>query len=192
MRTELSDGTTIIRAYEPGIEWAVFEAARDSVQEIGPTMRIWREGATYEKATRHVAESIQARHLGTWYDFAIGRVGSAAFLGRVGLDRIRGNETANVGYWVQTGRTRRGIATAAVRLIAQFGFEDLGLRRLELLIAVDNLASRRVAEKVGATNEGILPPGSSDHGDLQQESYCFALTHHQPPALWSPVRARDT
>jgi RimJ/RimL family protein N-acetyltransferase len=166
---------------------AVFEAARDSVQEIGPVMRTWREGATYKKATRHVAESIRAWHVGTWYDFALSRVGSAAFLGRVGLDRIRGNETANVGYWVRTGQTGRGIATAAVRLIAQFGFEDLGLRRLELLIAVDNLASRRVAEKVGATYEGILPVDSRDHGQHQNESYCFSLTHPERPAMWSTI-----
>jgi len=47
-----------------------------------------------------------------------------------------------------------------VRLIARFGFEDLGLLRLlELLIAADNLASRRVAEKVGATFEGVVPAG---------------------------------
>lgn len=75
-----------------------------------------------------------------------------------------------MGYWVRTSQTRRGIATAAVRLIARFGFEDLGLRRLELLIATDNFASRRVAEKVGARLEGIR-----SGGDLEHDSYCFVL-----------------
>src|SRR5437588_255154 len=88
MRTELSDGTITIRAYVPGIELAVFEAARESVREIGPWLSTWREGATYAIAARHVAESIQAWHTGTWYDFAITRADSEAFLGRVGLDRI--------------------------------------------------------------------------------------------------------
>jgi RimJ/RimL family protein N-acetyltransferase len=175
MRTELSDGTITIRAYEPGIELAVFEAARESVREVGPWMRTWREGATYAIAARHVAESIQAWHTGTWYDFAIARNDSAAFLGRVGLDRISATGTANVGYWVRTGQTGQGIATAAVRLIAHFGFEDLGLRRLELLVAADNLASRRVAEKVGATFEGILPAGPHGQGELEHTSYCFSL-----------------
>jgi hypothetical protein len=84
MRTELSDGTVRIRAYEPGMELAVLEAAQESVREVGPAMRTWRAGATYEKAARHVAESIQAWHMGTWYDFAITRIDSAAFLGRTG------------------------------------------------------------------------------------------------------------
>jgi ribosomal-protein-serine acetyltransferase len=175
MRTELSDGTITIRTYEPGIELAVFEAARESVGEVGPWMRTWREGATYAIAARHVAESIQAWRTGTWYDFAITRMGSAAFLGRVGLDRISASGTANVGYWVRTGQTGQGVATAAVLLIARFGFEDLGLQRLELLVAADNLASRRVAEKVGATFEGVLPAGPHGQGELEHTSYCFSL-----------------
>ena len=175
MRTELSDGTITIRAYVPGIELAVFEAARESAREIGPWMRTWREGATYDKATLHVLESIQAWHTGTWYDFAITRVDSAAFLGRIGLDQISASGTANVGYWVRTGQTGQGIATAAVRLVALFGFEDLGLQRLELLVAVENLASRRVAEKSGARCEGLLPAGPHGQGELEHASYCFAL-----------------
>ena len=62
---------------------------------------------------------------GTWYDFAIARIGSEH--SSVGLART----AANVGYWVRTGQTGRGIATAAVRLVARFAFEELGLLRLE-------------------------------------------------------------
>jgi RimJ/RimL family protein N-acetyltransferase len=176
IRRQLSDGTIVIRAYEPGIEGAVFEAARESIREISPTMRTWRDGASHETAARHVAESILAWEAGRWFDFAITRVGSPTFLGRVGLDQITVDGTADVGYWVRTGQTGLGIATAAVRLVARFGFEDLGLRRLELLIATDNLASRRVAEKVGATFEGLLPAGSRREGNLQHQSYCVSLT----------------
>jgi ribosomal-protein-serine acetyltransferase len=177
MRTELSDGTYTIRAYEPGIELDVLEAAAESVREVSASMRTWQGGATYEKAARHVAESIQAWRTGAWYDFAITRIDSAAFLGRVGLDRITPGGTANVGYWVRTAQTGQGIATAAVRLVAQFGFEDLGLLRLELLIAVDNPASRRVAEKVGARFEGVLPAGPRGAVQfLENDSLLFALS----------------
>jgi len=40
--------------------------------------------------------------------------------------------------------------------MAYFGFRNLDLNRLEILIAVDNRASQRVAEKVGAVREGVL------------------------------------
>jgi RimJ/RimL family protein N-acetyltransferase len=41
-------------------------------------------------------------------------------------------------------------------LLADFGFKELKLNRIETLVAVDNLASQRVAAKVGAVREGIL------------------------------------
>ena len=47
-----------------------------------------------------------------------------------------------------------------MRLIAQFGFEDLRLERLELRMPDDHWPSRRVAEKVGATFEGVNAAGS--------------------------------
>src|SRR5262249_3546596 len=150
LRTQLSDGTITIQAYAPGIEAELFAAARESVREVGPRMGTWQFGATLALAERHVAESIDAWQSSAWYDFTIGFTNSFTdggprpnvVLGRVGLDDVRDGETANVGYWVRTSQTGQGIATAAVRLVARFGFEDLGLRRLELVIAVDNHASR--------------------------------------------------
>jgi RimJ/RimL family protein N-acetyltransferase len=46
--------------------------------------------------------------------------------------------------------------TRAVRLLAGYGFEEFDLNRIELIIAVDNRASNRVAEKAGFTHEGVL------------------------------------
>ena len=57
---------------------------------------------------------------------------------------------------MRTSRTKRGVASAAVRLLAQFGFEKLKLNRIEVKAAVGNTASQRVAEKVRAKREGIL------------------------------------
>jgi len=43
-----------------------------------------------------------------------------------------------------------------VLLVARFGFDELKLRRIEIVAAINNKASQRVAEKAGATREGIL------------------------------------
>jgi ribosomal-protein-serine acetyltransferase len=187
MRTALSDGTVSIRAYELGMESAVFEAARESIREISVWLQSWREELNREKVAQHVAESVQARDTGGWYDFAIYRVDSPDVLGHVGLDQIS-NGVANVGYWVRTDYTKQGLATAAVRLLSEFAFEDLGLSRLELLVAVENQASRRIAEKVGATFEGILPAGAHARGVLEHDSYCFSLSRESPVTV---VLARD-
>ncbi|ODS33027.1 MAG: ribosomal-protein-serine acetyltransferase [Candidatus Scalindua rubra] len=93
---------------------------------------------------------------GIEYDFVIFDTKDYAFLGGCAIDQInRKHNFANLGYWVRSSRAGQGIATAAVRLISRFGLETLGFTRLEIVAAVQNKASQRVAEKVGAIREGV-------------------------------------
>jgi RimJ/RimL family protein N-acetyltransferase len=50
----------------------------------------------------------------------------------------------------------RGIASRAVRLMARWAFDELGIARLEMTCAPDNPASQRVAERCGFTREGVM------------------------------------
>jgi ribosomal-protein-serine acetyltransferase len=59
---------------------------------------------------------------------------------------------------------RRGVASRAARLIARFGFRELGLQRLEIIAATENHASQRAAVKAGATREGVLRKRLLIHG----------------------------
>ncbi len=91
------------------------------------------------------------------YNFAIFDVRDKTLIGSIGLNRVdQLNRCANIGYWVRQTRTQRGAATAATRLIASFGLNELGLQRLEILVPCHNLASQRVAQKAGAQFEGVL------------------------------------
>ena len=62
----------------------------------------------------------------------------------------------NLGYWVRTSHHGRGIAGRAALLAARYGFEHGGIIRAEVVMAVRNERSRRVAEKIGAHYEGVL------------------------------------
>ena len=87
-----------------------------------------------------------------------------ALAGSVDL-RLSGRDpqTAEIGYWVAAAVRGRGVASMAARLLCAFGFETLGLRRIELNAAVGNVASRRVAEKAGFEPRG-RPPGVPARG----------------------------
>jgi RimJ/RimL family protein N-acetyltransferase len=63
---------------------------------------------------------------------------------------------ASVGYWLRPEARGRGAATVAVQLVARWAFSELGVQRLELTTAPENVASQRVAERAGFTREGIL------------------------------------
>lgn len=62
----------------------------------------------------------------------------------------------NLGYWVRQSREGQGAASSVVRELARFGFEQLRLNRIEIVVAVGNEASLRVARKCGAVEEGVL------------------------------------
>jgi ribosomal-protein-alanine N-acetyltransferase len=73
------------------------------------------------------------------------------FIGRCGLLpwTIEGQQEVEVAYTIAREFWGQGLATEAAQSIVQHGFEKLGYRRLISLIDPENIASQRVAEKIG-------------------------------------------
>lgn len=62
-----------------------------------------------------------------------------------------------LGYMVGDPEFRgRGVATEATLMFLLYGFQKLNFHRVHTTIAADNIASRRVADKVGLVEEGLL------------------------------------
>jgi RimJ/RimL family protein N-acetyltransferase len=70
--------------------------------------------------------------------------------------RLRDHDSVELSYGVAAARRNRGVATAAVRLVARWCLDELAAARVELRIARPNLASRRVAAKAGFRREGLV------------------------------------
>jgi RimJ/RimL family protein N-acetyltransferase len=82
---------------------------------------------------------------------------TGAFLGLGVVPRIeREAATAELGYVVVPEARGRGVATEALRLLTEWAFGELGMIRLELMIDVQNHASKKVAERCGYVREGVL------------------------------------
>ena len=90
---------------------------------------------------------------GTAANVAVVDAADGSLLGAVGL-RLR-DGIGEVGYWTAPEARGRGAAGRAARLHADWGFEVLGLPRIELLADVENTASQRAAEKAGWVREGV-------------------------------------
>jgi len=133
----------------------IVEALQESVDEVGKWMS-WAT-ADYGEAEARVFVDYardgwdQASH----YEFAI-TCGRAGILGVVGINQIKwADRVANIGYWVRSSATGQGVAPRAVELAMAYAWDYTILNRLEIVVAVDNTRSRRVAEKVGAIFEGV-------------------------------------
>lgn len=92
------------------------------------------------------------------YRFAITLKETGQIIGLIGVTNIiRGVSRAGfIGYWIGAGHLNKGYATEATILAMQFAFESLGLHRINLWIANDNVASLRIAEKLKLRYEGTV------------------------------------
>jgi RimJ/RimL family protein N-acetyltransferase len=107
------------------------------------------------------------------YSFAIEEDGRLA--GSIAMRVDEQNATGNLGYWCVPEARGRGVVTRALRLLCRYGFDELGLGRLELITDPDNHASQRVAEKVGFRREGVLRSHLLHPDGRRRDSVMFSL-----------------
>lgn len=110
--------------------------------------------------TRADAEGWIATHArdaaeGRAFTFAIASL-EDELLGAIGLHLVAAHRRADLGYWIGLSHWGRGFATEAGLAVLDFGFDTLGLNRIEAHCFVGNRASARVLEKLGMRFEGTL------------------------------------
>lgn len=76
---------------------------------------------------------------------------------------------AEIGYGIAESHHRRGLATAAVRLLVDKIFAETPLRRLIAFVHDQNQASCRVLEKLGFQEEGLLREHYMINGEPKDE-----------------------
>jgi len=176
MKTEFNNGRIGIRRYRPEDIPRLFEAVCESIPELSAWLPWCHADYSPDDSAAFVNSRDAEWEKGEHYSFMTFDLHTGEFLGGVGLNFInRVHNFANLGYWVRSSRTRRGIASAATRLIAQFGLEELKFHRLEILAAVNNVASQRVAEKAGAIREAVLRKRLFLH-DRAHDAVMYSLT----------------
>jgi len=145
-----------IRPYEPTDVVAMHEAASESWRELEPWMPWAHEDYSLAEAEAWVALQTKAFPAREAFEFVIVDE-TARILGGCGINQIdRANRRANVGYWVRTSAARQGVATAAVRHAIAWARAMTDLKRLEILVAVGNAASLRVATKEAVLRSRLL------------------------------------
>lgn len=121
------------------LPWAHERYGRsDAMAFIRESMAAWREGRAFDLCIRHPVDA--GRHLGNvsvW-------------------PTTRGGQVGEIGYWVRSDETGKGLGTEATVRVAQVAYEELGMHKVILRIAEGNVGSERIAEKLGFSREGLL------------------------------------
>ena len=152
---QLVDEELLLRPFRLSDASQLYCAVHESLKELKPWMSWASDGYTELSAREYITIARARWEEHTFYAFAITR--REELLGACTLSSIHPiYHFCNLGYWVRTSSHGQGIAGRAAKLVARFAFEQLGLIRVEIVIGLGNHASLRVAEKIGAHDEGIL------------------------------------
>jgi RimJ/RimL family protein N-acetyltransferase len=133
-----------------------------------PLMQRWlRKPITSEEEARQIIQARRADgRAGTRFSFAVLQAdpsgGAPALVGSVVVRGLGDDSVAGqVGYWVVASARGRGVAGRALSAACEWAFRlprARPLERLELIHAIGNLRSCRVADKAGFCLSATLPP----------------------------------
>lgn len=98
------------------------------------------------------------------------------FLGDCGLtwQNVNGHRELEVGYHVRVAAQGRGYATEAAAACRNYARDVLGTDELVAIIHPDNIASRRVAEKIG------MRPTAEEHGGAPPVRVVYSMNLASP------------
>ena len=117
------------------------------------------------KVKKYIQHQIKIKN---YLEFAI--LMDKKFVGTICLENIdRNNKKASIGYWVAKPYRNRGIATKAVKLIVDFGFNKLKLKRIYAKVNEENIQSRGVLEDAGFEKEGVFKKNILKDGKFYDE-----------------------
>jgi len=157
LSTSITDGVVTLHPFQPDDASEIYTAVRQSLVELKPWMSWAYDGYSMEEVRDFIAMTRARWEENTLFAFAITGAKTGSVVGGISLNHLHPvYHLCNVGYWVRTSRHGEGIAGRATKLAARFGFEHGGIIRAEIVIAMGNEKSIRVAEKLGAHYEGIL------------------------------------
>ncbi len=146
-----------LRRFRPSDADPLREAVGQSLPELSRWLP-WARGLYgLPQARVFIKSSNRSWRRGRAFDFSVTMKGEPhRVVGGVGIwytSRIQ--RSGEIGYWVRSDLTGKGVATEAAKALLPLGFEEMGLHRILMRIGVGNHSSRRVAEKLGFSYEGI-------------------------------------
>ena len=148
----LTAGWVHLRRWSPGLAGAMLIAVEESMAELEQWMPWAQEAPTVDGLREVLRQGELDFQADRAWQYAIVDGASGEILGAAGLHRTEEPDTFEIGYWVRTSRTGRGVATLAARALIGAASTCVDAAR-QIVIRMDqaNLASAAVPPKLGFT-----------------------------------------
>jgi RimJ/RimL family protein N-acetyltransferase len=131
----------------------------DSLAALLSDPAVMRYMPARKPLTRKQAEASYRRVFQLWYQHGYGRWAivcnaDSRLIGWCGLEYLPETDETELLYLFDPDYWGRGFATEAAQASLRYGFEELQLDRIVAVASAENVASRRVMEKIGMVYEG--------------------------------------
>ncbi|MEN8722784.1 MAG: GNAT family protein [Alphaproteobacteria bacterium] len=161
-KLELTSGNLLLRAPRNGdfLEWCALRTNNRAF--LSPWEPTWPADDLSRRGwRRRLAGYERERRDGTALALFIytleGLTGRQELAGGVRLSNINYGvqQSASIGYWLGRDYGGAGNMSKAVEMVCRFGFEQIGLHRIEACCIPDNQRSARVLKRCGFEQEGL-------------------------------------
>jgi RimJ/RimL family protein N-acetyltransferase len=167
----LQHGEVFLRNWHVGdIRALVAACADDEIARWTPVPSDYDEAA----AAAYIERADALWGSGRGAAFAIVGAATGELLGAVEL-RLRAGARGTIGFWLEPDARGRGIATRAVRLVADWALRELGVQRIEVATDPRNEPSHRVVERAGFVRAALRRRAIKLKGE-RRNSVIFART----------------
>jgi len=141
--------------------------AREVAERVSSIPHPYPDGAAEMWIATHASDFDRGNQLTE----AITRRSDGVLLGAIGLTISPQHQRAELGYWLGVPYWRQGYMTEAARALVDYGFRELGLRRIFARHFGSNPASGRVMQKLGMRCEGVLREHDLKWGHVEDDVY---------------------
>ena len=117
----------------------------------------WEPHRTLDDTRQYLQRTLRGYADGNPPAWGIQHLGDGAIIGSCAFHEVSAmHARGEIGYALARKYWGQGLITEAVRAMIDYGFNTLGLNRIEARCDIENAASARVMEKSGMKFEGVL------------------------------------
>ena len=180
----------LLRSARPGDAPALYDAIESSLPEFFPWLAFSAKQPdleTLERVSTEAQEKFAAHEFFVW---RVWEPDGNTMVGTVDLHSIHLDApSCEIGFWMRTSHTGRGLAKEAVNAIIDVALEHLGALRIEARCDTRNERACRFIERLGFVFEGIARNDDRDAAGQLCSTRVYALTRDDADGEWHRQRA---
>lgn len=185
----------LIRCYEPADAHKMHSAITGSLDHLKPWIPWARQEPKELEWMENFVRLFRGQFdLGQDAVFGIFDKDETVQIGGTGLHNRIGKDAREIGYWINVRYIHQGYASEAVTALIRVAFEIEQLSRLEIRCAPDNVASRRIPQRLGFQHELTLKDHYTDLKGQPMDTMVWALSRRDyecGPIPQTTLRAYD-